>query len=85
MSDDTRFARQRVEAILEDGIKYTLYDIQMLIGARYHTRYSDSSISARLRELRNKYGLDIRRERVEGKSYCRYWLEPSKGQMRLSV
>jgi hypothetical protein len=83
MSDDTRFARQQIIAVLQSGRAYTLYELQLETLSRFGICHSECALSARLRDLRNKWGLDIRRERVEGKSYCRYWLEPSKGQMRL--
>jgi hypothetical protein len=82
MSDDTRFARQQIIAVLQSGRAYTLYELQLETLSRFGICHSECALSARLRNLRNKWGLDIRRERVEGKSYCRYWLV-QPGQTRL--
>ncbi len=51
---------QAVRALMSDGAWRTLAEISAATGA------PQASVSARLRDIRNKDGMDLQRQRVEG-------------------
>ncbi len=79
--------RLMVRIALGRGVWLAPYDIQRIIEIKYDTRMSDSSITARMRDLRKaKYGghvIDCRKR--PGAKVYEYRLQPPTPQTELNL
>lgn len=70
MENSTESQNKRIKAWLESGHKISALDALNL--------FDSFRLSARIFDLRNDYGMDIKSEMVEdpitGKRYAKYWL-----------
>lgn len=72
MENNTESQNKQIKAYLESGRSITPLDALNL--------FDSFRLSARIFDLRNDYGMDIKSEIVEsnGKRYAKYWLNKPK-------
>lgn len=75
-SADTKLERKRVWYFIKDGNWWTLYEIQRHIHHSFGVLYSDSSLSARVRDFRKpKFGgYTIERRKIPNRRSYEYRL-----------
>lgn len=56
--------RERLAAIMSDGEWYSLADLEWELRFRYGAIHLATSISARLREMKNKYHMPVEKDRA---------------------
>lgn len=77
-------AKEQIIEVLTGAGPLMLHEIQTAIERSYGTMHSECALSARIRELRRKYGYDIR-SKPRGKSNAHeYWLVRTE-QLELRV
>jgi len=63
-----------VRSLLEQRIRWTAFEMEKVILYLGGSTCSDAGLTARIRQLRNQYGLDIK-SRVRKGNTWEYWLD----------
>jgi len=66
-----KLERERVYEVMKGGAWWTLFDLQREVESRFGCRYSDSSISARVRDFRKEMfgGYEVKKRQIGGRVF----------------